>query len=524
MTVDTSCHILLGMKLHYRETEDLLWIDKPDGIATHAVDHGHEALVEKWQRLLDQPLWVVHRLDKTTSGAMVFAKNKVAAERLRQNFVNKQVEKTYWFLTDRQSHHLGHDEHLEVTSEISKEGSGFVNRPDSPSANATTRFTRIKRNAFFELWSASPLTGKPHQIRLHAAQAGLHILGDVTYGGTPFPRLCLHAVELKLPGEATWMTPAPRLFERLGLLRDAEISQALIAIDRRQRWFHFTSQRDECLRLIEFECPGIQLDLLGSQCWLNWFREQEPKPRDLERWSLVARILGKPINIQMRWNRGARQGPAPKWTSQSFLPLWTARENQVLYEFRLDSGESHGLFLDQRDNRKKIAELSRGHSLLNLFAYTGGFGVAAALNGAKAITTVDLSGAAIDWAKHNFSLNNIAPECQLEFFTADSFFFLERAKKKGRKWDVIVCDPPIFSRGERVFKIEKNWLELIDLCRAVLSPKGTLFLSTHFEQWTADPMIRGLKKKWPQARVEMGTTGLDVPSPPSHLKSFLIRF
>lgn len=508
-------------KIQWRhfETEDLLFVDKPDGISTHAPDPGLDGYIETWQKHLGRELWVCHRLDKTTSGAMVFAKTKDAANRLRLDFENRRVGKTYWFLTDRKSDR----EELETSSEITKEGSAFLSNPSAPAPNSRTRFTRIKRSPFFELWAAHPESGKPHQIRLHARDLGIPILGDTLYGGSPFARLCLHSVEIRVPGAPAWNCPAPRLFERLGVLKAREIVTALCAIDRRYRQFDFLKDPTMCLRLMEFESEGLQMDLLGPQVWLQWFREADPTPRELERWALVARILGKPMLIQKRWNRGEKTGVAPKWRIDDVQEIWQAEENGVRYEFRTDSGESHGLFLDQRANRERVREIAAGKSVLNLFAYTGGFGIAAALGGANFVTTVDLSKAAIEWSKRNFELNPEAT-AEKEFFAADCFFFLERAAKRERKWDIVICDPPIFSRGERVFRLEKDLPLLVKLCRSVLSKNGTLFFSTHFEGWDYADIEKILRKNFPTVKIERGRLERDVPQPPCTLKSFFLRF
>lgn len=507
------------MKWHCRETTHLVFVDKPEGHSTHAVDTGRPGLVELWENHLGIPLWVCHRLDKGTSGAMVFAKSREAADRMRQIFSERKAGKSYWFLTDKSS---TESEYL-VRSEINKQGKYFVNDPESLTPNAVTQFTRIKRSPFFELWQARPETGKPHQIRLHARQLGLPILGDVLYGGTAFARLCLHACELEIPGEEKWSCPPPRLFERLGLLKDAEISAALTFIDRRQRLFNFLNIPEACLRLIEFESEALQLDLLGSQLWLSWFRKSDPTPRDLERWAALSRILKKPLLIQKRLNRGEQPAGAPKWRDEDFLPQWTGVEDGVRYQFQADSGESYGLFLDQRKNRARLAHMAPGKTLLNLFCYTSGFSLAAARAGARLTSSVDLSKAAIAWSQRNFELNP-TPDTENEFFAADVFFFLDRAQKKGRQWDLIVCDPPIFSRGERVFRIEKDLIDLLQRCRAVLAPGGCLFFSTHYEAWEDADIEKILRRNFKGIQIELGEVDADVPRPPCSLKSFFLRF
>lgn len=509
------------MKWHCLENQDLLFIDKPEGSETSRTSDVQPGLLELWQEHLGQPLFMAHRLETTTSGAMVFAKTKAAADILGKAFAKREIKKTYWFLTDRTSEF----EEYEAESLIEKSGSNtFTSDSKSRTPNAKTEFKRLKRSPFFELWSATPTTGQAHQIRLHARDIGLPILGDTLYGGTEFSRLCLHSVSLHVPGYPEWQCPVPRLFERLGLLKNREICDILSSIDRRHRQFAFLQQPDEVLRLVHFEVEGLEVDLLGPQLWVQWFRENDPTSRELEMWACVGRILNRKVLIQKRWNREKQHGPAPKWMSEDFPALWFANENGVQYEFRRDSGESHGLFLDQRLNRLKLSDQATGLSVLNLFAYTGGFGLAAVKKGAVHASTVDLSAVAIEWARQNFALNHELTD-RHEFFTADSFFFMERAQKKGRTWDLIVCDPPIFSRNrDNVFRIEKDAIKLLKLCHSVLAPKGMIFFSTHYEKWTMKSLHALIKQSFPDAKVTAGQVDLDFPKESTELKSFFIRF
>lgn len=515
MTMDTSRHIGNGVKWHRLETLDFIFVDKACG-------QNPSHFVESWQQYLNTPLFPIYALDKNISGAQVFAKTPTSALRMRTELEKGSAHFTFWFLTDAR---IDEADQIEANFQMTiPQTQQVVPAHEGFGTDSKLVFRRLKRSPYFQLWQVTSPTADTEQIRKHASQLGLPVLGDTTNGGTVFARLCLHAFEINLPGEKSWQCPAPRIFERLGLLKSKAISEALTGIDHRQRQFDFLGQgKAECLRLLEFESEGLQLDLLGSQLWLQWFREADPTVREQAEWSLISRILGRELLIQKRWNRGQQTGPAPKWRTSQFLPVWTAQEQGVTYEFRADSGESHGLFLDQRLNRERVAQLSPGKSLLNLFAYTGGFSVIAALAGATQVTTVDLSAAAIAWSQRNFELNP-QHHTELDFFTADTFFFLERAQKKQRRWDLIVCDPPIFSRGHRVFRIEKDLIVLLKLCKSVLAPQGTLFFSTHFEQWTFADIEKILRKGFPGVKIERGQLGPDVPQPPSSLKSFFLRF
>lgn len=113
--------------------------------------------------------------------------------------------------------------------------------------------------------------------------------------------------------------------------------------------------------------------------------------------------------------------------------------------FRIDPGEGQktGFFLDQRENRRLTRTLAGGKSVLNLFSYTGAFGVYAAAGGATAVMNVDVSARAIELARENYALN----ERDADFIVADAFQYVRQQRER---FDFIVCDPPAFakSRGD----------------------------------------------------------------------------
>lgn len=124
-------------------------------------------------------------------------------------------------------------------------------------------------------------------------------------------------------------------------------------------------------------------------------------------------------------------------------PATAFEENGLRFEVDPAAGQKTGFFLDQRENRALARERASGKRVLNLFSYTGAFGVYAAAGGAASVHNVDISGPAIEQAKRNHDLNGLAAS----FEVADAFSFVRQTRNR---YDFVVCDPPAFakSRGD----------------------------------------------------------------------------
>jgi 23S rRNA (cytosine1962-C5)-methyltransferase len=183
------------------------------------------------------------------------------------------------------------------------------------------------------------------------------------------------------------------------------------------------------------------------------------------------------------------------------------RENALRYELSFGEGYSVGLFLDQRDNRRRFLTghvaagfplwnsplASRTPELLNTFAYTCGFSVCAALGGAR-VTSLDLSRKYLDWGKRNFALNGLDP-ARHDFIFGDAFDWLRRLAKKGRAFDAVVLDPPTFSQSKEsgLFRAERDYPKLVAAALPVLNPGGVLFASTNAASWPPAEFVDAVK-------------------------------
>jgi 23S rRNA (cytosine1962-C5)-methyltransferase len=150
-------------------------------------------------------------------------------------------------------------------------------------------------------------------------------------------------------------------------------------------------------------------------------------------------------------------------------------ENGVRLGIDVAGGHKTGFYLDQRDNRRLLGELSAGKSVLNCFCYTGGFSLQALAGGATHVLSIDSSGPALDQARANIALNPRLPADRAEWQEADVFLALREYRKAGRTFDVIVLDPPKFApsaaHAERAARAYKD-INLLGF--RLLNPGGLL--------------------------------------------------
>jgi len=156
----------------------------------------------------------------------------------------------------------------------------------------------------------------------------------------------------------------------------------------------------------------------------------------------------------------------------------TALERTLRYGIDFEAGYSVGLFIDQRENRRFVREVKPG-SLLNCFAYTCSFSVAAATVGARTVS-IDLSKKSLARGKENFALNSL-PTNDHRFLTDDVMEVLPRLGRRGEKFDVIILDPPTFSRSHRgkAFQVERDFETLLLAALEVAERDGKILLSTN---------------------------------------------
>ena len=459
------------------EDEHLLVVNKPAGWNTHSPSPFAGEGAYEWLKNRE-PRWsnlaIIHRLDKETSGLMVFGKTAAANRSLTRQFDQRHVQKKYILLTDRKPAFR----ELRAHSVIARAGAKYISR--APHAGGQTAETLF--SAAGEVIEAVPLTGRTHQIRVHAAEHGFPILGDSLYGGTPAPRLCLHAAELRFEHPITgqplaFSIPPDFTADARLALRAAIIDPALT----------------DTYRLVHGAAdgrPGFYLDRLGPDLLAQTTAAlTEPQRQFIER------IGARTVYHQLLQRQGR---PAPQRLSgDSPSGEIVAQENGLRFALRFDEGSSAGLFLDQRDNRRRLKEryiapqfeLPPSSEVLNTFAYTCGFSVCAAAGGGR-VTSLDLSKSYLERGRRNFVLNGLDPS-KHDFIHGGAFTWFRRLVKRNSLFDVIILDPPTFSRSREggVFQAEKHYGSLVEAALPLLKRGGTLLASTNAAGFAPEDFI-----------------------------------
>ena len=160
---------------------------------------------------------------------------------------------------------------------------------------------------------------------------------------------------------------------------------------------------------------------------------------------------------------------------EEFPTLVEIEENGVKYQVDIKDGQKTGFFLDQKYNRLAIQKLCKGARVLDCFTHTGSFALNAGIAGASSVIGVDASQLAVDQATENAKLNGLSD--RVEFLCADVFDLLPELEERGEKFDVVILDPPAFTKSRSSVKNAVKGYREINL-RAMKLVKDGGFLAT----------------------------------------------
>ena len=230
--------------------------------------------------------------------------------------------------------------------------------------------------------------------------------------------------------------------------------------------------------------PDAWLERFGSDLLLS-FKTEAARDMVLAEWpaqSVALAFVARRVFGKYLPERNEDRAAPTLLLGDPSLPLErVVEENHIRFCLDFAAGYSAGLFIDQRANRALVrrGEIRR---LLNTFAYTCSFSVAAALAGAETVS-VDLSRKSLDRGAENFVLNGLEPSTEKghRFIADDVLDILPRLARKGELFDAIILDPPTFSRGNkgRRFQVEKDLETLLQAALELAAPRARILLSTN---------------------------------------------
>ena len=266
------------------------------------------------------------------------------------------------------------------------------------------------------------------------------------------------------------------------------------------------AERTGAYRLIFGEgdgLPGLTVDLYGQYAVVATYSEGV---EGLKGWLVEAlqEVVDPPLKgiLQRTRKRGEAAdtlGREPEEETGKLQALWgrlpprelVVEEYGLKFKANLFEGQKTGLFLDHRENRRFLQDWSAGRRVLNCFSYTGAFSVYAARGGASEVVSCDIAPQATATAVENFRLNGFDP-AQYEFLSEDCFELLARYGQEGRRFDLIILDPPAFAHSKKqLYSALRGYTRLNRLALALIEPGG-LLASASCTSYVSPDMFRDM--------------------------------
>ena len=500
-------------------------------------------------------LGVHQRLDQETSGLIVYTKSERANPGLARQFEDRRLRKEYLAIVahappgldgEGSRRHAGRSttsqsgaggrgargggrsrRELTMRDRLLPPREGVVHIASGRDRRGREAITHVR---VVEAYPAGLLlglrieTGRTHQIRAQLAARGAPLIGDGLYGGGPHRRLLLHASRLSfdhpIRGEQLDLISEPpacmhRWLEGVGPFDDADdLDDALdLALERRWRLGRSADfgedRRTTAFRWVNGGADGLDglaIDLYGDALVLHLYDDALEAHLD----GLVAALAQRTpraIYLKRRPQQAntlddeerARRAPVEPIWGQALDAELEILENGRPQSVRLGDGMSTGIFLDQRDNRERVFERSKGATVLNLFAYTCAFTTAAIAGGARETLSVDASAAALEHGRKAVERFH-GESSRHQLWRADVFEALARLSRQGRRFDLILVDPPTYSTTRRTrWKSLDDWRGLVEAVVAVSAKNAQWLLCSNDQRMSLGRFRRFIREGLPDS-------------------------
>ena len=544
------------------EDDEILAIEKPAGIDTGRLpSQSQPGIVEVIGALRggDERLEPANRLSRYESGVLLLAKTPVLAKHIRTGLKTMRIAQQYVVVV------LGKTPQARMTIDPQRGSSrGKTDgrrrpaprrpapRRGVPGATATlaTILQSIKQGPKRSLIKCTTHVSTTHALKAQLRSVKLRALGDVLRAAATRPMThqmtCLHLVQIGFhhPGKAKKITvraKTPDVFE--AVMHGRRDVTRFLRAGLVRRLPCLTRRESNAYRLLSGnveDVPGVTVEVYDDVVVIEVSEARAwtiDTVRDAARW--YSDQLGvKAVYVRQNLRGGGGESaahvaaafPVGQPIAGKETPAETiVTETGMRFVVRPWDAGSVGLYLDHRDNRRRIRSMSAGKDVLNLFAYTCGFSVAAARGGASSTVSVDLAGAALEWGKKNLELNGFAAD-QHEFESVDAATYFRRARKEGRDFDLIIMDPPSFSHGRKRgqdFSVARDLPELVREACGLLRKGGVMMVSTNLRKMSHAGLRKHIKEGAGKRRhriIEKPKLPGDFAIDPDHAKTMFVQF
>ena len=290
--------------------------------------------------------------------------------------------------------------------------------------------------------------------------------------------------------------------ERLCLDRSWLINRLQPALQLRR--MHASLNDTNAFRLVNGEgdgLPGLTVDRYGEHLLVQlycagWRPHMRAVTHALRELLTPAGIYEK-SRPQKTWELGAESDTKKYGRLLAGAPApdtLDVRENGLNFLVRLERGLHTGLFLDQRNNRRDLMARAGGKRVLNLFAYTAAFSVAAAVAGASLVTSVDASPAYTEWGRANFAANRLNPK-RHDFIVGDCLVVLNELARQKKSYDIVLLDPPSYSTTAKSrFTTRGGTSDLVAAALPLLPAGGLLIASSNHQKVAVADYLKELRR------------------------------
>jgi len=318
--------------------------------------------------------------------------------------------------------------------------------------------------------------------------------------GTPAPSADEGNAAQPEGGDAPGDRPAPGPGNGRGRSTDDQIGDFRRRLAKRSKHLGRWARRQgiEAFRVYDRDIPEIPLVIDWYAAWLHAAEYDRPHERtDIEHEVWLDRMIEAaalelgvpPERTFLKVRRRQRDGGQYEKVDGRRAVV-AVREGGLTFEVNLSDYLDTGLFLDHRTTRAMVRDEAAGRRMLNLFGYTGSFSVYAAAGGAAGTTTVDLSNTYLEWTRTNLALNGFRDAGRHRTVRDEARGFLHHRALRGEPpFDLVVADPPTFSRSARSetpWDVQRDHAELLELVARNLAPGGVVYFSTNFRRFRLD--------------------------------------